>query len=77
MHECASFAGKGDTAKEQDVTDPSFEVGMIQDVSVVNGQDMYLVRWKGYGPEEDQWLSLADLENAPDVLAQWTNVEPS
>ena len=28
---------------------------------------MYLVRWAGYGPADDQWMSEYDLRNAPEV----------
>lgn len=29
---------------------------------------LYLARWKGYGPEDDSWISEADLRNAPTLL---------
>ena len=28
-------------------------------------------RWKGYGPEFDEWLTAYRLRNAPEVLAEW------
>lgn len=31
----------------------------------------YLTRFKGYGPEADEWLSPNQLRNAPDVLSDW------
>jgi len=31
----------------------------------------YLVRWLGYGPEQDSWEPAAHLLNAPDVVAQY------
>ena len=31
----------------------------------------YLVRWKGYGPEFDQWMSLKELGNADQLVADY------
>ncbi|KLO04893.1 hypothetical protein SCHPADRAFT_840030 [Schizopora paradoxa] len=31
----------------------------------------YRVRFKGYGPSDDQWLDRHDLKNAPEILANW------
>ncbi|QRV94990.1 Retrovirus-related Pol polyprotein from transposon [Ceratobasidium sp. AG-Ba] len=32
---------------------------------------IYRIRWVGYGPEEDQWITANKLRNAPDVLKDW------
>ncbi|KII83434.1 hypothetical protein PLICRDRAFT_68825, partial [Plicaturopsis crispa FD-325 SS-3] len=32
---------------------------------------LYLARWKGYGPEDDTWISEADLRNAPTLLRSY------
>jgi hypothetical protein len=31
-------------------------------------QHMWLVRWKGYGPQFDTWQTRKDLRNAPEML---------
>ena len=33
---------------------------------------MYLVRWLGYGPEDDEWLPRADMRNTA-ALDVWEN----
>lgn len=32
---------------------------------------MYLVRWAGYGPQDDSWLSEYDLRNAPELKREY------
>jgi hypothetical protein len=36
-----------------------------------NGKMLYLVRYEGYGPEDDLWLCEADLMDASELLAEW------
>jgi hypothetical protein len=31
----------------------------------------FKVRWKGFGPEDDEWLTKAELSNAPLALSDW------
>ncbi|KAI0792089.1 hypothetical protein C8Q75DRAFT_754443 [Abortiporus biennis] len=33
----------------------------------------YLVRWVGYDPVEDTWMSAEELEGAPDLLGKWNS----
>jgi len=32
---------------------------------------MYKIRYSGYGPEHDQWVSTSWLRNAPEILRDW------
>lgn len=36
----------------------------------------YLVSWQGFGPEEDSWEPMANLENAPDAVAEFHRLHP-
>jgi hypothetical protein len=49
--------------------DPSWVLSHIvkQAPSEIGGQILYLVRYEGYGPEDDLWLSETDLEDAPEL----------
>lgn len=37
----------------------------------VGNRRMYLVRWVGYGPSEDSWISEYDLRNAPELKREY------
>jgi hypothetical protein len=32
---------------------------------------LYLVRYEGYGPQDDLWLPEMDLMDAPNLLSEW------
>jgi hypothetical protein len=36
----------------------------------------YKVRWRGYGPEHDEWLTRKALQNAPAILQDWESKNP-
>jgi hypothetical protein len=38
-------------------------------------QDMWLVRWKNYGPQFDTWQTKRDLRNAPEMLRAFAKTE--
>jgi hypothetical protein len=35
----------------------------------------FKVRWKGFGPEDDEWLTKKGLRNAPEILEDWINAK--
>ena len=50
----------------------SYELEKIVDKRVsAKGKVKYLVRWKGYGPEEDDWRTTKELENAKDLVEDY------
>ncbi|KAI9436901.1 hypothetical protein H4582DRAFT_1960404 [Lactarius indigo] len=52
--------------------DPSWILShIVKQAPSSNGRILYLVRYEGYGPEDDLWLSEADLKDAPELLTQW------
>jgi hypothetical protein len=38
-------------------------------------QDVWLVRWKNYGPQFDSWQTRKDLRNAPEMLRAFAKLE--
>ncbi|KNZ76407.1 Chromobox like protein, partial [Termitomyces sp. J132] len=45
-----------------------YEVDEILNSRIVRGRLQYLVRWKGYEPEDDTWKPQKNLNRAPDKL---------
>jgi hypothetical protein len=45
-----------------------YEVDFIQAKRKRGRGVQYLVRWKDYPPEEDTWVALTNLKNAPDAI---------
>ena len=59
---------------------PEYEVDKIiteQRKRSKNGRKIiqYLTRFKGYTADSDEWLTLSQLKNAPDILEQWKNIQ--
>lgn len=57
---------------------PEYEVEAILGHRLSNRKSgnrrMYLVRWAGYGPEDDSWVSEYDLRNAPELKREYLNM---
>ena len=52
--------------------DPAWTLShVVKQAPGPNGNMLYLVRYEGYGPEDDLWLPEVDLVDAPEVLADW------
>ncbi|SCV31342.1 uncharacterized protein FFFS_03006 [Fusarium fujikuroi] len=51
--------------------DDQWEVERIKDEKEIYKELHYLVKWKGWPAEYDQWVAAADMENAPRVIATW------
>ena len=45
-----------------------WEVECILDHKQLGGRDLYLVKWKGYGDEENTWEPESNLSNAKRIL---------
>lgn len=57
---------------------PEYEVEAILGHRLSNkktgNRRMYLVRWAGYGPLDDSWVSEYDLRNAPELKREYLNM---
>jgi transposase InsO family protein len=62
-----------ETAEEGD----EYEVASILDSRRKRGKVEYLVRWEGYGPEDDTWLGIEDLEGSQELLDEYHAAYPT
>lgn len=51
--------------------DSSFEVQKIVDEKEIAGEPYYLVKWKGYGADQNTWEPIRHLDNANEKLKEW------
>ena len=71
VSQLAPFVGTGEGDLPPPVLvdgEPQYEVDRIIGHRVTRGGLKYIVRWLGYGPEEDSILSESDLASAPVAL---------
>jgi len=68
-----SAAGKKSskkTTKNAKVSEPAYEVEKIVDEKVEKGKRFFLIRWKGYGANDDTWEPEVSL-SCPDVVKKF------
>lgn len=65
------------THPEPEIVDdePEYEVEAILDSRLIRKHLHYLVSFKGYGPEENQWLPVENI-HAPDLIADFHRLNP-
>ena len=71
VSQLAPYQGVGDSSLPPPVlvgTESHYEVERIVGHRATHGGTKFIVRWLGYGPEEDSLMSEAALAHAPDVL---------
>lgn len=56
---------------------PEYEVEDILDSRIRYRKLQYLVRWKGYGPEENSWEPVDNLAGAPELISEFHEKHPS
>ncbi|KAF8512304.1 hypothetical protein BU17DRAFT_54107 [Hysterangium stoloniferum] len=61
----------GDSEDEPAYDDIDYEVSHITKQRFGQRGWEYRVRWIGYGPEDDTWLTTPELKDAPEVLREW------
>ena len=53
-----------------------YEVEKILDSQIFRGKVEYLVRWKGYGVEEDEWRPVRDVQGSKQLVTEFHRTHP-
>ena len=53
-----------------------YEVKKILDSRILHGKVEYLVCWKGYGVEEDEWRPVRDVQGSKQLVAKFHRTHP-
>ena len=53
-----------------------YEVEKILDSQIFRGKVEYLVCWKGYGVEEDEWRPIRDVQGSKQLVAKFHRTHP-
>ena len=53
-----------------------YEVEKILDSRIFHGKIEYLVCWKGYGVEEDEWCPVCDVQGSKQLVAEFHRTHP-
>ena len=53
-----------------------YKVEKIPDSQILHGKVEYLVHWKGYGVEEDEWRPIRDVQGSKQLVAKFHRTHP-
>ena len=60
-----------------DLEENIYEVESIHDSKILRKKVMYLVNWKGYGPDEDTWEPYSNLEGSEEAIRDFHRTHPN
>ena len=61
--------------RDELLADEEYEVEAIIDHRRHRNKLYFLIRWKGYGPEEDSWVEDSGLRNAPALRRAYKSLQ--
>lgn len=61
---------------DEEIQEPLWEVEAILDRAKLRGMMKYLVKWKGFGPEENTWEPATNLRNCRTLLNRYLRDHP-